>query len=237
MRADDAARAPEGGQVRTVPAAVTHGRFAAGERIIVGPDCVAEGALWLAGAEPRFAAALEMTGPLPLRRKKDGFETLLSAIVSQQVSVAAANAIWGRLKTARLTGPRKIAAATDEQLRACGLSRQKARYARALAEARLPYRTLRDAPSEEVIASLVTVPGIGRWTAEIYTMFSLGRADAFAPADLALQEAARQLFELDARPTEKELRAMAEPWSPWRGVAARLLWAYYRVRTERAGIR
>jgi DNA-3-methyladenine glycosylase II len=213
------------------------GRFAAGERVILGPNCVAEGALWLAGAEPRFAAALEVTGPLPLRRKNDGFEPLLSAIVSQQVSVAAADAIWGRLKAARLTGPRNIARATDEELRACGLSRQKARYARALAEARLPFRALRDAPSDEVVATLVTVPGIGRWTAEIYAMFSLGRADVFAPADLALQEAARLLFELDARPAERDLRTMAEPWSPWRGVAARLLWAYYRVRTQKAGVR
>ena len=81
------------------------------------------------------------------------------------------------------------------------------------------------------------MPGIGRWTAEIYTMFSLGRADTFAPADLALQEAARLLFELETRPTERELRAMAEPWSPWRGVAARLLWAYYRVAKQREGIR
>jgi DNA-3-methyladenine glycosylase II len=213
------------------------GRFAAGERVIVGPDCVAEGALWLAGAEPRFAAALEMTGPLPLRRKKDGFEPLLSAIVSQQVSVAAADAIWRRLKAACLTGPRNIARASDDELRACGLSRQKTRYARALAEARLPFAALREAPTEEVVAALVTVPGIGRWTAEIYAMFSLGRADVFAPADLALQEAARLVFELEARPAERDLRAMAEQWSPWRGVAARLLWAYYRVRTQKAGIR
>ena len=215
----------------------TEGRYAAGERVILSSDCVAEGALWLSTAEPRFAAALELTGPLPLRRRKDGFEALLSAIVSQQVSVAAGDAIWRRLKAAGLTGPRKVAAATDEELRACGLSRQKARYARALAEARLPYGALRDVPSEEVIATLVAVPGIGRWTAEIYAMFSLGRADVFAPADLALQESARLLFGLEGRPSEKELRALAEPWSPWRGVAARLLWAYYRVAKEREGIR
>ncbi len=216
---------------------MTGGRFAAGERVILSPDCVAEGAVWLSEAEPRFAQALTLTGPLPLRRRKDGFEALLSAIVSQQVSVAAGDAIWRRLKAAGLTGPRKIACAADEELRACGLSRQKARYARALAEARLPYRTLREAPTEEVVAALVGVPGIGRWTAEIYAMFALGRADVFAPADLALQESARLLFELEARPTEKELRAMAEAWSPWRGVAARLLWSYYRVAKDREGIR
>ena len=178
-----------------------------------------------------------MTGPLPLRRRADGFEALLDAIVSQQVSVAAADAIWKRLKLAGVTRPRRLLAATDEELRACGLSRQKIRYARALADARLPYAALRDAPTEDVIATLVAVPGVGRWTAEIYVMFSLGRADVICPGDLALQEAARLLFRLDARPSEKALRAMSEPWSPWRGVAARLLWAYYRVAKEREGIK
>ncbi|MGB0661867.1 MAG: DNA-3-methyladenine glycosylase family protein [Mangrovicoccus sp.] len=207
------------------------------ERIIMTPDCVAEGAAWLASAEPRFATALDLTGPLPLRRKKDGFEPLLSAIVSQQVSVAAADAIWRKLKAAKLTGPRKITWASDEDLRACGLSRQKIRYAKALADAKIRYPDLRQRPCEEVITELVAVPGIGRWTAEIYAMFSLGRADVFAPGDLALQEAARLLFELDARPSEKNLRDMAAAWSPWRAVAARLLWAYYRVAKEREGIR
>ena len=136
-------------------------------RIIETPDCVAEGAAWLATVEPRFAHALTQTGPLPLRRRTDGFEQVLSAIVSQQVSVAAANAIWGRLKAARLTGPRKIMWARDEDLRACGLSRQKIRYARALAGARIDFRALRAAPDEEVIAILTEVPGIGRWTADI----------------------------------------------------------------------
>ncbi|WP_172328643.1 DNA-3-methyladenine glycosylase [Mangrovicoccus sp. HB161399] len=207
------------------------------ERIIMTPACVAEGAAWLAGQEPRFAAALELTGALPLRRRRDGFEPLLSAIVSQQVSVAAADAIWARLRTAKLTGPRKILGATEEELRACGLSRQKIRYARELAAARIRFGELRDAPLEEVIATLVAVPGIGRWTAEIYAMFSLGRADVFAPGDLALQEAVRLLFELDSRPSERILRDMAAAWSPWRAVAARLLWAYYRVAKQREGIR
>ena len=206
-------------------------------RIIETPDCVAEGAAYLARVEPRFARALDLTGPLPLRRRADGFEPLLSAIVSQQVSVAAADAIWGRLKAARPGQPRKVMAAGDDDLRACGLSRQKIRYARALAEARICFKDLRTVPDEDVVAALVEVPGIGRWTAEIYAMFSLGRADVFAPGDLALQEAARILFEIPARPTEKALREMAEPWAPWRAVAARLLWAYYRVAKEREGIR
>ncbi|XAT61102.1 DNA-3-methyladenine glycosylase 2 family protein [Rhodobacteraceae bacterium Araon29] len=207
------------------------------ERIITAPACVFEGALWLAKSEPRFAKALALTGTLPLRRRPDGFAQLLSAIVSQQVSVAAASAIWGRLRDARLTGPRKIQWASDEALRAAGLSRQKIRYARALAEARINYGALREAPSDAVIATLTEVPGIGVWTAEIYAMFSLGRADVFAPGDLALQEAARILFELPERPSERALRQMAEDWSPWRAVAARLLWAYYKIAKQREGIR
>ncbi|KUJ85944.1 3-methyladenine DNA glycosylase [Ruegeria marisrubri] len=206
-------------------------------RIIETPDCVAEGAEWLAGQCQRMAHAMDQTGPLPLRRRPDGFAQLLSAIVSQQVSVASANAIWGRLKEAGLTGPRKIMWATDEDLRAAGLSRQKIRYARALAEARIDYRALRETPTEEVVAILTQVPGIGVWTAEIYAMFSLGRADVFAPGDLALQEAARMLYDLPERPREKHLRQMAEAWSPWRSVAARVLWAYYRVAKDREGIR
>ncbi|MBT8152430.1 DNA-3-methyladenine glycosylase 2 family protein [Epibacterium ulvae] len=206
-------------------------------RIITTSDCVAEGAAWLARAEPRFARALELTGPLPLRRKPDGFAQLLSAIVSQQVSVAAANAIWNRMRDARLTGPRKIMWASDEELRAVGLSRQKVKYARALAEARIDFKALRDAPNHEVFATLTEVSGIGIWTAEIYAMFSLGRADVFAPGDLALQEATRVLFDLEARPKERALREMAEAWSPWRAVAARLLFAYYHVAKDREGIR
>ena len=104
-------------------------------RIIETPDCVAEGAAWLARAEPRFAHAIALTGPLPLRRRADGFEQLLSAIVSQQVSVASASAIWGRMQDARLTDPQQVAQATEDDLRGVGLSRQKIRYARALAEA------------------------------------------------------------------------------------------------------
>ncbi len=206
-------------------------------RIIRTQDCVAEGAAWLAAREPRFAGALERTGPLPLRRREDGFAALLDAIVSQQVSVASAAAIWHRLKAAGLTEAGAMAVAGDEVLRACGLSRQKMRYARALARADLDYMALRSAPDDAVIATLVALPGIGHWTAEIYAMFSLGRADVFAPGDLALQEAARLLFDLDGRPSEKDLRRRAEDWSPWRGVAARLLWAYYRVAKEREGIR
>ena len=206
-------------------------------RIIQSDACVAEGAAWLAHHDTRFARALEETGPLPLRLKPDGFAQLLSAIVSQQVSVASANAIWARMRAAGLTGPRKIMWASDDDLRAVGLSRQKIRYARELSAARINYGALRDTPTDEVISTLVEVPGIGIWTAEIYAMFSLGRADVFAPGDLALQEAARILFDLPDRPKDRALREMAEGWSPWRSVAARLLWSYYRVAKAREGIR
>ncbi|MEC8631047.1 MAG: DNA-3-methyladenine glycosylase 2 family protein [Pseudomonadota bacterium] len=206
-------------------------------RIIHSDACIAEGAAHLAAVEPRFAMALDTVGSLPLRRRKDGFAALVDAIVSQQVSVAAADAIYGRLKDANLIGPRKIMWASDEDLRACGLSRQKIRYVRALAEARIDFKALRSAPTEQVIAELTAVSGIGVWTAEIYAMFSLGHADVFAPGDLALQESARILFDLDERPREKAFRTLAEPWSPWRSVAARLLWAYYHVAKDREGIR
>ena len=205
-------------------------------RIITSLDCVAEGADWLGRADARFAVALTEVGPLPLRREEDGFPALLRAIVGQQVSVASARAIWGRLEGAGLTEEGRMAAASDEDLRAAGLSRQKARYGRELAQAGIDFNGLRYLPDVEVVKTLVAVPGIGVWTAEIYAMFALGRADVFAPGDLALQEAARMLFGLAERPTDKHLRRMAEAWSPWRSVAARILWAYYRVAKEREGI-
>jgi DNA-3-methyladenine glycosylase II len=205
-------------------------------RIILGEACVAEGAAALAGQEPRFAQALRLTGPLPLRLRPDGFGALLEAIIGQQVSVASARAIMARLHSAGLTERAQMAQADDEALRACGLSRQKIRYALALSRADLDYDALREMPTEAVLTRLVALPGIGNWTAEIYAMFSLGRADVFAPGDLALQEAARRLFDLAERPKEKQLRQMSEQWAPWRSVAARILWAYYRVSTEREGI-
>jgi DNA-3-methyladenine glycosylase II len=206
------------------------------ERIIQTAQCVAEGAAWLSLRDARFARALALTGPLPLRRQADGFAALLSSIVSQQVSVASARAIWSRLDGAGMVAPAALVKSSEEDLRALGLSRQKARYAKALAEARLDYAGLHHLSDEAVIATLVELPGIGRWTAEIYAMFALGRADVFAPGDLALQEAARLLFGLEVRPNERALRAMAEDWRPWRAVAARALWAYYNVAKQREGI-
>ena len=205
-------------------------------RIIQADACVAEGAAWLAVREPRFAAALDLTGVLPLRRYPEGFARLLNAIVSQQVSVASAAAIWGRMQGAGAVTPAAVLRLTQDELRALGLSRQKARYAHALAEAGIDYDALRGLPDAQAVGVLTAVPGIGVWTAEIYLMFSLGRADVFAPGDLALQEAARLLFDLPARPKDRDLRVMAQDWSPWRSVAARLLWAYYRHSKQREGI-
>lgn len=206
-------------------------------RIIETNADVEEGADYLAGICPRMAHARELTGPLPLRRKPEGFAQLLSAIVSQQVSTASAAAIWARMEAAELTDPAQILAASDDDLRAVGLSRQKMRYSRALADKDIDYSALKDASDADIITTLIDVPGIGTWTAEIYAMFSLGRADVFAHGDLALQEAAKTLYDLSDRPKEREMREIAEAWSPWRSVAARILWAYYRVDKQREGIR
>jgi len=206
-------------------------------RIIETEAHVAEGAAWLAARDPRFAALLAETGPLPLRRRPDGFAALFDAILGQQVSTASAEAIRRRLEAAGLFAEGPVALASEDDLRACGLSGPKTRYARALARAGIDYAALREAPDAEVIATLVALPGIGRWTAEIYALISLGRADVFAAGDLALQEAARMLYGLPERPGERALRAMAEDWRPWRAVAARALWAYYRLKQRREGIR
>lgn len=206
------------------------------ERIIQTEADIAEGTAHLARICPRMAHALDRVEEVPLRRRDDGFAALMGAIVSQQVSVAAARAISARLETAGFVGAEAIAAQNEETLRATGLSRQKARYVRALAAANLDYAALRTAPTEEVVATLTQVPGIGVWTAEIYAMFSLGRADVFAPGDLALQESARLLYGLPERPKPAALRAMAADWAPWRAVAARVLWAYYHVAKDREGI-
>ena len=177
-------------------------------RIIHGPDCVAEGAQWLAANDPVMQRILAQTGPLPLRRGPQGFGALLDAILGQQVSVASARALWLRLEGAGLTDADRVAATSEVDLRALGLSRQKARYGRALAQAGIDFDALRGIADGDVVKRLVAVPGIGVWTAEIYAMFALGRADVFAPGDLALQEAARMLFGLEARPTDKALRVM-----------------------------
>lgn len=204
--------------------------------IIETDEHMAQGTDWLAAVEPRFGHVLEVAGPPPLRRRPDGFQAIASAIVSQQVSVASANAIRARLDAAGLMEPAAIRASADETLRAAGLSRQKAQYFRALANAGIDFEALRHTPDDQVIAQLTAVKGIGAWTAQIYVMFSLGRADVFPTADLALQESARILFDMPKRPTPKALSTLAKAWSPWRSVAAVTLWHYYHHIKKREGI-
>ncbi|MDO5647859.1 DNA-3-methyladenine glycosylase [Paracoccus sp. (in: a-proteobacteria)] len=197
---------------------------------------IAAGVAHLVRVCPVWARVLPDLSPLPLRRSPDGFGAILSAIVGQQISVAAAAAIRARMEAANLTTESAIRAAGDDDLRAAGLSRGKARYLRAVADAGIDWDGLRALPDDQAIATLTALPGIGVWTAEIYLMFALGRPDVLPAADLALQESARMLYDLDARPTPAVLRRLADPWAPWRAVAARGLWAYYRHAKGREGI-
>ena len=171
--------------------------------------------------------------PIPLRRKPKGFITLFQAIIGQQVSVASAAAIWTRVEQAGLTAQSDVARATPEHLAQLGLSRLKICYAHALAESLLDYDGLANLPDEAVLSALTQITGIGRWTAEVYALHALGRADVFPHGDLALQEATRLVFNLPDRPGEKMMRDLAQAWSPWRSVAARLLWAYYKDHKSR----
>lgn len=205
-------------------------------RIIHSERDIAEGMDWLAACEPQFAQVAQKTGPWPLRRRDDGFGALRDAILGQQVSVASANAMRGRLLVAALDTPEAIAGASTEELRACGLSRQKIVYLQALARAGIDFDALRAMPDAAVMDRLLPLPGIGRWTVEIYLIIALGRADVFAVDDLALAEAARLLFDLPARPKRREFHEMALRWSPWRAVAARGLWAYYAHLKQREGV-
>lgn len=190
---------------------------------------------------PGWPAIIERTGLPPLRRREGGFRGLVAIIVSQQVSVASARAILARVETvlAPLT-PQRVLAASDEEMRLSGLSRPKQRSLRAVAGAiaagSLDFALLEDASPERIHEHMTAVSGIGPWTADVYLMFCLGHRDGFAAGDLALQEAARVGFGLPARPSTRELTAIAEAWRPWRGVAARLLWAYYAALKNREGI-
>ena len=207
------------------------------ERIITSQECISEGLAALAKLEPKFKQIIKTIEEIPLRRTSEGFDRLLSTIVSQQLSVAAADAIWNKIELAGLNKIQKIRKVSDQELRDVGLSKQKIKYVRSLANANINYRSLRTMSTSQVVNELTQVSGIGNWTAEIYAMFSLGRADVFAPGDLALQEATRILFNLPERPSEKDLRSMAKDWSPWQAVAARLLWSYYNQQKKREGIR
>lgn len=205
--------------------------------LIRSQDDLEEGRAHLVAVSPVWARVLPGLGPLPLRLRADGFGAICDAVVSQQISTHAAAAIAGRMTALGLVTQAQIAAADDDALREAGLSRPKQRYLRAIAAADVDWQALRDLPDAAVIEVLTALPGIGRWTADIYLKFALGRADAFAAGDLALAEAARLLFELPERPAPKVLTELAEPWRPWRSVAARALWSYYHVVKGREGVR
>lgn len=192
----------------------------------------------LCAADPRLAAVLAVAGQVPLRRRPGGFVGLARVITAQQISDAAADAIWARV-TARIDPltPEAFLAADEEALRAAGLSRPKIRTLTGIAEAccgGFDLDGLHGLPPDEAIATMVALHGIGRWTAEVYLVFCCGHPDIFPAGDLALQNAVAMAFEKEGRPSEKELRVLAEGWSPWRAVAARLFWAYYRARRQTA---
>ena len=186
----------------------------------------------LAAVEPAFAAVLERHGRPEPRRSDPGAHTLLRTIVGQQVSVAAARSMWAKLEAAYGTPPdlQRILLASDDELRLAGLSRQKAGYARSLASLVLSRELdLSSLPSddEEAIALLTKIKGIGRWSAEIYLLFAEGRRDVWPAGDLAVQVEIGRLLGLDAKPSEKALRELGEPWRPHRGAAAVLAWHSY----------
>jgi len=191
----------------------------------------------LIGADEAVARIAEMAGPLPERRIPEGFGGLAQVVISQQLSVAAAKAIHARcLKQIEVFVPQAILTADDDTLRAGGLSAAKIRTLRAVAAeidaGRLDLPALARATTEEAIAELTRIKGIGRWTAEVYALFGLRHPDIMPAGDLALRESARLAFAWPERPSEKDLLARAEPWRPHRSVAARLLWAYYRAAKE-----
>ena len=191
-----------------------------------------EGLEHLARCDTDMAAAIERFGLPALRRRDPGFRSLFRAIVGQQVSIAAAAAIWARLEAAvdPLT-PQALASADDATLRAAGLSRQKIAYGRSLAEdvssGRVALERLPRMADEDAIEELVRIKGIGRWSAEVYLLFALGRADVFPSDDLALMAATQHMKGLNERPARAAHNEIAEPWRPWRGAAAHMLWHYY----------
>jgi DNA-3-methyladenine glycosylase II len=183
----------------------------------------------------------DVTGDPPLRRRPAGFEGIARVIVGQQLSVASASAIWNRtFETCRPFEPASLLSLEDQLLFGAGLSRAKVRTLRAIATAccnGLDLGSLERASEEDVHAKLTQVVGIGPWTADVYIMFCLGRADGWAPGDLALQMATQHALGLATRPDPNELREIGELWRPWRGVAARLLWAYYAsIKQKKAAV-
>jgi len=195
----------------------------------------------LVAADPRWAAVVERAGRPPLRRRDGGYAGLAQIIVSQQVSVASAAAIYGRLSA--IADPFDHAAvlrARRDKLVRVGLSGAKIKTLREIARAvearHIDLAALADIAADDAHDLLTQLHGIGPWTADIYLLACLGHADAWPAGDLALQEAARIAFNLRTRPTPKEMGPLAEGWRPWRAVAARLLWSYYRAIKQREGV-
>ena len=191
-----------------------------------------EGLDAVAAREPTIARALSIAGYPETRIRERGYATLLRTIVGQQVSVASAASVWAKLEAALGAGcaPEALLAADFDALRACGMSRQKQGYARSLAELVVAGSLDLDqlpADDEAAIAELVRIKGIGRWSAEIYLLFAEGRPDIWPAGDLAVQAGIGRILGLEARPSEKETRALADPWSPHRGAVAILTWHCY----------
>lgn len=184
--------------------------------------------------EPLLAKAIAASGYPEARIRPQGYETLLHAIVGQQVSIASAAAVWRKLEARLGKGCPAEALLESEfdELRACGLSRQKQGYARSLAELILSGGLdLYNLPkgNEEAIAVLTKVKGIGRWSAEIYLLFALGRPDIWPAGDLAIRIGIGNILSHVGRPSEEQVREMSEPWSPHRGSVAIFTWHHYHV--------
>lgn len=209
--------------------------------VVLDDACMLKGVRALTRSCPHMRMMRSMTGVPSVRRHASGFEGLARIVVGQQLSLASAQAIWDRLHQAvQPMSAEAFLAMSDEALRTAGLSKGKVRTLRALSEAvvaGLDLDSLAHAPEEDVHAALTALPGIGPWSADIYLLFCLGRADAFAAGDLALQIAVANALKLDERPSQDELFAIAERWRPWRGVAAHLIWAYYKVAGRQPGTR
>jgi DNA-3-methyladenine glycosylase II len=202
---------------------------------------IAAGLAALIAADPRLAEVAAIAGPLPLRRRPGGFAGIAGIVISQQLSTASAAAIWGRLAAAYDPfTPQRLLKARADRLAGLGLSRPKIRaikeIARAIVGGTLDCDVLPQMEPDAAHAALCAVHGVGPWTADIYLLFCLGHADAWPAGDLALQEGARLAFGLPERPNAKKTIVLAQPWRPWRGVAARLLWAYYRAVKQRDAI-
>lgn len=184
--------------------------------------------------DARLAAVLRTAGTVPLRRRPGGLEGLVRIVCAQQLSSASADAIWGRLRAAyEPFDHHSLGRAHAAKLQRVGLSAAKVRtvkaLARAVAQGAVDFGALATMAADDAHAVLTAVHGVGPWTADVYLLFCLGHPDAWPAGDLALQEAARLAFGLPRRPTAKEMADIAEAWRPWRGVAARLLWSYYRA--------